>query len=235
MIHTAEFDRDEKELLACALLDAFRSQLEQAAASVDVHVTPSAEYLSRIRRLTARRKNHRRRVLAAAVAAVIILLSSCAAVIIHREEIADFVADFFSDRIQIFSDDKIEYPDTMEYCGLSYLPEGYELEQSSFYYGNVSYYWTSGSGEHISFAQHFLSGAYGLDYEGAAPVLISHGDIEIYYQEANENYHAYMWRDGVYMMSLGSSTRFAEEELKKIIDGIETVGFIDKNSPDVTY
>lgn len=170
---------------------------------------------------SAKWKLTRAKVVAILVAAAL-LLASCA--IIYRNEIRDIVEEVFED----FS--KATYSDEEDADGiaieevyeLTYVPEGYVLEESIITPLKVKYVFVNAENDTILFEQRVLDGSNFLfDIENGYNLLLNNNRFNVYYKITKE-YHYYLWNDGCYSIKIRSTTHLTHEELKSIIAGITT-------------
>lgn len=162
----------------------------------------------------------RMRKMAAILVAAALLLVSCA--IVYRNEIRDFIEEIYeSFAIIKYSEGENEERILKETYELTYIPEGYWLENSNVSSLIVKYSFKNSSGGIISFEQFALDGIHSyVDIENGYTLIINVNNCDIYYKNS-EYRHYYIWNDGKYAMSLFSTVELSTDELNHIINGIQ--------------
>ena len=161
-----------------------------------------------------------KRIVAILVAAAL-LLTSCG--IIFRNEIRDVIEDiseFFTKLT--YSNDGAKGEVIEEVYELTYVPEGYYLEDSYISTVVVKYDYQTLSGEEIDFEQWVIDGSsFHIDRENGYTEIIKVNDYSIYYKKTKE-YNNYLWNDGKYTFKLVSSNELSLENINLIVIGIST-------------
>lgn len=157
---------------------------------------------------------------AAILVAAALLLASCA--VIYRNEIRDFVEEIFADFTELtYSDKDIEGKTIETAYTLTYVPEGYILENSSQTPIKVRYEYRNAHNDFIIFEQKVLDTAsFGYDIESEGTTTLTINDIEIYNKSTTQS-NFYLWNDGVYSYKIQSNISIQYNELKRILDGIK--------------
>lgn len=158
-----------------------------------------------------------RRIIAILVAAAL-LLTSCG--IIFRDQIREIFEDLF---VKVtYKDDLTEGEIIEDVYTLTYVPEGYELEEKAINRLIVQYTYKNENDEFIAFEQRVLSSYdFVADIETGYSKIAQIEKFELYYR-INDKYHIYVWRDENYSMNLKSSVQLSNEEIVLIIEGITT-------------
>ncbi len=161
-----------------------------------------------------------RKIVAILVAAALLLVS-CA--IAYRHEIRDFIEEIYeSFAIITYSEGENEETILKEIYELTYIPEGYELENSNISSLIVKYYFKNSSGDMISFEQFALDGIHSyVDVENGYTLILDIQKYNVYYKSTSSR-HYYIWNDGKYAMSLFSTVELSTNELQYIINGVQT-------------
>ena len=158
--------------------------------------------------------------IAAIIAAATMLLAGCTA--IYKDEIKTFIKHIYEEYIEItFGESGSSTPESIEEIyELTYVPEGYALKKSTIDEIIVGYTYISSTGEEIIFGQQPLSAYYGFDNENGYSSIIVLENYEVFCKKS-DLYSTYLWSNGKYSLSLTTSEDFTEEELIKIINGIQ--------------
>ena len=158
-----------------------------------------------------------RRIIAILVAAAL-LLTSCG--IIFRDQIREIFEDLF---VKVtYKDDLTEGEIIEEVYTLTYVPEGYELEEEKITPLRVNYNYSNKNGDTICFEQRIITNSnFVIDSEYGYSKIAQIEKFELYYR-INDKYHIYVWRDENYSMNLKSSVQLSNEEIVLIIEGITT-------------
>lgn len=155
--------------------------------------------------------------IAAIIVAAALLLAGCA----YRNEIRDFIEKFYDNCIVVmFSDKANEGKMIEEVYELSYVPEGYVLEDTIADPTNIRYEYRNSNGSFIRFSQIILDGyTYAFDNESGSYEYITIENIKVYHHNSDV-FHLYLWNDGSYAYELRSNVPIPTEELILIINGI---------------
>ena len=158
--------------------------------------------------------------IAAAVIAATMLLASCAAA--YSDEIRDFVETIYEDYISIGFENSDEAPRQIkDIYQLTYIPQGYEQKEYIKTKFKSVYVFENSEGNTIRFEQQILNGAISFDSEYSEYGFFYISGIKVYYY-ISENYYYYLWNDGKYALTMGTTEELSYEELGSIIDGIKT-------------
>ena len=158
--------------------------------------------------------------IAAILVAAALLLASCA--VIYRNEIRDFVEEIFEDFSKVtYSENDAEDGKTIEEVyELTYVPEGYVLEESNVTKLLVRYKYVNGN-DTLVFEQRALDyTSFIFDIENGYNLLLSYDNIKVYCKTTDNAYY-YLWNTGIYSVKIRSSSQIQNEELRLILDGIK--------------
>ena len=215
-------DKSNLELFKQALNEAISNKFDKMAAECTEEITCSEGHKLAMRAIVYGKTDPRRvwspkmkRIVAILVAAAL-LLTSCG--IIFRNEIREIFEEFF---IKLtYSGDDIKGIEIEEIYQLSYVPDGYYLEDKRLLTVNVRYVFLNSVGDKIQFDQYTSSGTdFVVDNESGYTRIIDIQEYEIYYKYTNNNHH-YIWNDGKYSMKLKSSEELPLAQITLILDGI---------------
>ena len=156
-----------------------------------------------------------RRIIAILVAAAL-LLTSCG--IIFRDQIREIFEDLF---VKVtYKDDLTEGEIIEEVYTLTYVPEGYELEEEKITPLRVNYNYSNKNGDIIYFEQRNITNSnFIIDSEYGYSKITEIEDYDVYYRFTNTN-HIYVWSNDKYSLNLKSSIHLSNEEIVLIIEGI---------------
>lgn len=160
--------------------------------------------------------------IAAAIVAAMFLLSGC--VMIYKDEIRGFIEHIYEEYIEItFSDNKnAESSYIEEIYELTYVPEGYVLNEKIITPISVKYVFLSSDHERITFYQQVLDNtSFGVDGESGYTIIHNINGIDVYCRNYNDH-NNYLWNDSAYAITISSTRALSNSELQKIIEGIKT-------------
>ena len=171
---------------------------------------------------TIEQRMGRRRLLAILVAAALLLLAGCTA-FVYRNEIGSFVENVFDEYVNVDLPDsdnnsltKIEHVYT-----LSYVPEGYVLTEESIVDIGVMYIYTNEFSEQIVFDQSISDFSnVGIHNDGGEATVFKHNNREIYIRNTEKLKHI-VWVERGYVITVTIPQSIDDEEVIKILDGIE--------------
>jgi hypothetical protein len=215
------------ELFKQALNEAWDNKIRREVESCTEEIVTSERHKATMLAIldgtydkSAKWKLTRTKVVAILVAAAL-LLASCA--VIYRNEIRDLVEDIFEGFNQVtYSDEGADEDAIEDIYELSYVPEGYVLEESFEDSLIVKYKFTDCNNNVLAFEQRVLDNSKFLfDVESGYALLLNVDNINIYHK-TTKAVHIYLWNDGCYSIKIRSTTPLTHEELKSIIDGITT-------------
>ena len=221
-------DHCNKTLLQQAIFDGICQKYGEELAENTENADCSKKHIAKMRKLlklfrggVANSKRHRRAWIAALLAAAV-LLAGCSAYI-FREEALDFVVMIYKNNILI-SYDKQENENNQtvkDIYSVGYMPEGYELKIDISNPGLVNRDWENADGSSIRFEQYSLTNSsIHLNGEDGETTVFEHGEREIYCRRYTDSRY-YIWIDRPYYLMLSVQGNVPEEEILRIIDGIE--------------
>lgn len=220
-------DNTNLELFKQALSEGLSSKIDSVANEYTEEIVCSEKHNLAMRAIVYGKTDTKRfwspkmkRIIAILVAAALIL-TSCG--IIFRNEIRDFAENIYEFFVKIsYSESDPNGVSIEEVYKLTYIPEGYYLEEEIILAVNTSYIFTNSDGSTILFDQYILDGTnFFIDIENGYTKIVDIQNYEIYYKFADK-YHYYLWNDGKYALSLRSSVKLSNEDIMLILDGIIT-------------
>ena len=212
------------ELFKQALNEAWDNKIRREVESCTEEIVTSERHKATMQAIldgtydkSAKWKLTRAKVVAILVAAAL-LLASCA--VIYRNEIRDLVEEIFEDFSKAtYSSEETDGETIEEVYELSYVPEGYVLEEAKITPIYVKYTFIN-SNNILVFEQRVLDySSFAFDVENGYALCLSDNEIDIYYKSTN-GYHYYLWNDGLCSVRIQSNTSISNVELKLIINGI---------------
>ena len=219
-------EKSNLELFKQALNEAWDNKIRREVESCTEEIVTSERHKATMQAIldgtydkSAKWKLTRAKVIAILVAAAL-LLASCA--VIYRNEIRDLVEEIFEDFSKAtYSDEGADEDAIEDIYELSYVPEGYVLEESEITPIYVKYTFINANNI-FSFEQRALDGSNFLfDIESGYTMWLSNDNINIYYKTTKAS-HFYLWNDGHYSIEIRSNIPISDEELISIIRGITT-------------
>ena len=218
-------EKSNLELFKQALNEAWDNKIRREVESCTEEIVTSERHKVTMQSIldgtydkSAKWKLTKAKVIAILVAATL-LLASCA--VIYRNEIRDIVEKVFEDFCKAtYSDEGADEDAIEDIYELSYVPEGYVLEESVITPLRVKYVFVNIKNDTIIFEQRVLdSSNFLFDIESGYTLWVSDNELDIYYKSTKE-YHYYLWNDGFYSIRIKANTPISNEELNLIIDGI---------------
>ena len=220
-------EKSNLELFKQALNEAWDNKIRREVESCTEEIVTSERHKAAMQAIldgtydkSAKWKLTRAKVVAILVAAAL-LLASCA--VIYRNEIRDIVEKVFEDFCKAtYSDEGADEDAIEDIYELSYVPEGYVLEESVITPLRVKYVFVNIKNDTIIFEQRVLDGSNFLfDIESGYTLWLSDNELDIYYKTTKAS-HFYLWNDGHYSIEIRSNIPISDEELISIIRGIIT-------------
>ena len=221
-------DNTNLELFKQALSEGLSSKIDSVANEYTEEIVYSEKHNLAMRTIVYGKTDTKRfwspkmkRIIAILVAAALIL-TSCG--IIFRNEIRDFVENVYEFFIAItYTDENPEGAFIEEVYELTYVPEGYYLEEENITNLLVRYKFKNDNNDNIWFEQSILDGTYFvIDTESGYSKIIETQEYEVYSRFTDNNYH-YVWNDGKCVMKLKSSINLSNEEIILIINGVSVI------------
>ena len=215
-------DKSNLELFKQALNEAVSNKFDNMAASCTEETVCSEKHNLAMRAIVYGKTDTKRvcsprmkRIIAIIVAAAL-LLTSCG--IIFRNEIREVFKELFASIT--FEGDQSNLSTIEEVYELSYLPEGYYLNEQDFSYTVARSKFINLDNDYFYFEQSIISQTdFVVDSESGYSKILTVNTHDIYYR-CTKTSHFYIWNDNDYSLSIRSSTELQNEELIKIINGI---------------
>lgn len=215
-------DKSNLELFKQALSEGLSNKFDSIANSYTDEIVYSERHKLAMRAIVYGKTDTKRvwtpkmkRIIALLVAAALIL-TSCA--IIYRHEIREVIEKFFVSLT--YSDEHNDGNEIEEVYELTYMPEGYYLENSIISPTMIRYEFSDSNGNKLRFDQCTLDGTnFVIDIESGYNRIVDIQKYEIYYRYTDDNHH-YIWNDGKYSMKLKSSEKLSNADIEAILDGI---------------
>ena len=215
-------DKSNLELFKQAIGDGLSKKFDSVVNSYTDEIVCSEQHNLAMRTIvygkaeTKRTWSPKKRRIIAILVAAALLLTSCA--VIFRNEIREAFEEFFVKLTYSGDDNGI---DTIEEVyELTYLPEGYFLEDKIISHTTAKYTYINYQGETIKFEQRVLDKSkFTIDSESGYSEIKEIEEYDVYYRK-NSKQNVYVWTDSKYSLWLNASIELSYEEIIKIIDGI---------------
>ncbi len=157
--------------------------------------------------------------IAAILVAAMMLLAGCT--VLYKDEIRDFIEHIYEEYIEVtFSDGGNEKIKIEEVYELTYIPDGYVLENTHISNLAIQYTYINSNKDEFYFQQNRLEAYFGFDSESGYSKFTTVNNINVYHKQT-PYYNNYLWNDGKYAMLITSTNELSSEELQKIIEGIK--------------
>ena len=215
-------DKTNEALFKQAINEALTNKFQRMADACDEEIVCSRRHRKAMRAIVngkTPKKPLSTKMIAILVAAAVLLLAGCA--IIYRDEIRDFITDVREFFVKVtFDEGEQESREIEEIYELTYIPDGYSLEDQTINRMMVKYLFTNSDGKWIQFIQRSLdTSSFSIDSEHSDNTIIEVENYTIYTRKTGNMYY-YLWNDGKYAMQICSSESLSDDELLLIIDGI---------------
>ena len=220
-------NRTDRELFRRALTEAFIRKFDRELEDCPFDGTCSDQHVRAMEAIVAdgikaEQIKKRKTWIVALLVAAAVLMTACT-VYAYRGEIRDFIEKVYEERIRVSfydPDKEIEYSIITEYYTLGYVPEGYVLESENCLPVMSKIKWVNEQGDYIILEQHLLDGSnYSMDTENGQTSVIICGEFEVYCLISNTSH--YTWNDGTYAYQIRSSEKLSDDELTRIISGLQ--------------
>ena len=157
---------------------------------------------------------------AAILVAAALLLGGCA--IAYREAIRAFISEVKEFFVELtFSEGDDESRRIEEVYELTYIPEGYSLENENIARIRIQYVFKNTQGHKIKFLQQSLdNSSFTVDSENGDNMLFEIDGCKVYSRTTNGTYY-YLWNNGKYAFKLNSTEPLSNEVLVLIVNGIK--------------
>lgn len=213
------------ELFKQALNEAWDNKIRREVESCTEEIVTSERHKATMQAIldgtydkSAKWKLTRAKVIAILVAATL-LLASCA--VIYRNEIRDLVEEIFEDFSKAtYSDEGADEDAIEDIYELSYVPDGYVLEEAITNPTLVRYEFADDKNNVIVFEQNILDyGSFAFDVENGYNLLLDNNELDIYHK-ATPEYNFYLWNNGNYSFLIISSNEISNEEIQIVITNL---------------
>ena len=217
-------DKTNLELFQQALNEGLSNRFDSLAEEYTGEIVCSRKHKLAMRTIVygkaggARAWSPRMRRVVAILAAAALLLTSCG--IIFREEIREVFDELF---VSLYFKDDSEAPRTLEEIyTLSYVPEGYVLEEELGDVLRFVHIYANENDYSLSFVQAVIDGTeLVIDSEEGYSEFVAIGEKRVYYRFTGKN-HNYIWSDGKYLIRITAEEDFPKEEIIRIIEEMTT-------------
>ena len=217
-------DKSNLELFKQAISDGLSKKFDSVVNSYTDEIVCSEQHNFAMRTMVYGKADAKRtwspkikRVVAILIAAAL-LLASCG--IIFRNEIREVFEEFFVKLTYSGDDNGI---DTIEEVyELTYLPEGYFLEDKIISHTTAKYTYINYKGETIKFEQRVLdTSKFTVDSESGYSQIKEIEEYDVYYR-FTDKYYYYIWHNSKYSFKINSTTPLSNEQILLIIEGTIT-------------
>ena len=212
-----------KQALTEGVSNRFSRQIESCTETVICsrrHRVAISKIINDVRKQSHAVSLRMRKIIAILVAAVMLLVS-CA--VVYRDEIRDFIEEIYESFVKInYSDGDDQGAQIEDVYGLTYIPEGYRLEDEFSSTGLSRLKFSDSNGNILLYEQRVLDTAnFYADIENGYTKIVDISIYDVYYKKTKQQTY-YMWNDGKFSLVLISKIALPDEELKLIIEGIKT-------------
>ena len=223
-------NNEARSLLKQAFSQAMAEKYDAELAALGPAITPSAHYLRCVSRMIGidvqraedRRRYRKKRLLICVIAAVLAITLSVSAYA-YRDGIRKLFLTFYDKYVNATYDSdlhRVEHQKITEVYALSYVPDGFELEQTLFNDSTSYYRWRNEKGETITFSQKIFDNVtFGYDTEHGEYTVWQYENFEVHVY-SHENSRSYLWNDGKYAFVIDTTCLLSEEQVKQMIDSI---------------
>ena len=214
----------DKKLFGDAILESLSRKYERELAEMADGVICSEEHVRRVSEivenaLAQERKRSCVRWISILVAAAL-LLAGCSAAIVYRRQIGSFIEQIYEEYIHVSFNDEQGHSEIKEVYTLTYLPVGYEMTNQVISEGCVFYEYSDSNGNYLSFEQYPVGVYFHIDNDSGQAIYAEYNDIEVYIKTTDQ-YSYNIWSDDKYHMMLTSSRLLTDDEMLKLLIGIE--------------
>lgn len=216
-------DKTNEELFKQAINEALTNKFQRMADACDEEIVCSRRHRKAMRAIISGktpRKPLSTKMIAILVAAAILLLAGCA--IIYRDEIRGFITNIHEIFIELrFEEGDQESREIEKIYELTYIPDGYSLEDQTINRLVVKYVFTHSNGQWIKFMQQSPDASnFHIDSEHSDNTIIAIENYTIYTRKTGDTFY-YLWNDGEYAFKLISTEDLSNDELLSIINGLK--------------
>ena len=215
-------NKTNQELFKQALVEGVSRRIDREIAACDEEVVFSRRHIKNMERIVkgkTPKKPINKKMVAILVAAAVLLLAGCA--IIYRDQIRDFITNVKEFFVEIkFDEGENESRTIDEIYELTYVPDGYELENQIIGRQLIQYVFVDSEGHKIKFIQQSLDASnFYVDVENSDNVITEIGNYSVYSRQTNGTYY-YLWNDGKYALQVYATIELSDNELTSIINGL---------------
>lgn len=216
-------DKTNEELFKQAINEALTNKFQRMADACDEEIVYSSRHRKAMRAIVSGktpRKPLSTKMIAILVAAAVLLLAGCA--IIYRDEIRGFITNIREIFIELrFEEGEQKSREIEEIYELTYIPEGYSLEEKYITRMRVEYVFIGLDSNYVRFIQQSLdASSFHIDSEHSDNTVLDIGNYTIYTRKTGDTFY-YLWNDGKYAFKLISSESLSNDNLLLIIDGLK--------------
>ena len=216
-------DKTNEALFKQAINEALTNKFQRMADACDEEIVCSRRHKKAMRAIVngkTLKKPLSTKMIAILVAAAILLLAGCA--IIYRDQIREFILDTKELFVNVdFSDGENNSQQIEEIYELTYLPEGYSLQNQEINRMRVQYAFKNGNDHKIKFIQQTLDAStFSVDSEHSDTIIFELEHYTIYSRKTGATFY-YLWNDGKYALQINSSEQLSNNELLSIINGLK--------------
>lgn len=219
---------NQRDTFKKALFEAMSEKYENELSTIDREekIVCSKKHYLKLSAIFGFKVNQNKKYFVRILVGILIaalILTGCTAYV-YRDEIKEFFVEIYEKHISVTYDNDNKTTmsnDELIPCQFTYIPEGYEVLNESNNSIYILYKWKSADGNLITVQQTIFDGAdFYIDAENGNTEIINYEQYKIYCRSF-ENSCSFIWNDGVYAFTLTSTELLPNEELFKIIKGIE--------------
>lgn len=210
------------ELFKMAITEGLSNRIDKTVEDFSGEITVSRKHALAMRTIVygkaegGKGLSTRAKILIAILVAAALLLTSCG--IIFHNELEMFFKELYVAVMPSSNDANDQVIE--EVYSLSYVPEGYTLEETNVSRINVEYTYYNSDGEILTFYQNPYYGTiYTYDTENSETEIVYINSIKVYHTRTSIR-QFYLWDDGKYVYEIGTSEIFSIQEIENIIKGL---------------
>ncbi len=218
-----------REMFKNAISDALSQKYDEELAASAESAVCSQEHYDRMAKIVGistgakqprRRLKLSKRAIIAFILSIIIFLTSCTAYI-FRNEFADFFEDIYHSFINIsFKSDVKDNTEFTEYYTLTYVPDGYKLNESICDVDNIRYKYLNSEDDIIIFSQIFLSDPFYIDSIKGTTSIFEFENYTVYHRIFDCS-SLYLCKYGEYAIYFYTSNHLDIKEIEQMIDNLK--------------
>lgn len=224
---------EERELFRQALLEARLRKSQQMIDADSDEVQFSKKHLRKMQQIISADRSSlqfafyfrkKKRILALLIAAAALIIGSIT-IYANKDTIVQFVQKIFCDHIEVSyaNQGNVEgIPEWIEQeYTLTYVPEGYVLEDSMCDLTFVLSEWKNAKGEYLRFEQSIIDGSlYLLDNEKSTSNCLKIASYNVYCTYLASGTRSYFWTDGSYVFQIMCPSYISIDELTSMINSL---------------